>query len=160
MDITNEQVFLEKYKKNIIKETIKIILKDCIVYKHDSILNADEITDILLKPKVIKRCLGVTNGQLGPEQCLKNAKESLDYCKTHLYKYGLPKEKENTIKNISNAKLNVDKEFAKKFINDSFYIIDKYFIYDMDTLEKVGYINKEKYTLTDDPFILNSSFKS
>ena len=156
MDVTNEHIFLEKYKKSIIKESIKILLKECIVYKNDNELTTDEIIDILLKRKVVKRCLGVTNGAFGPEQCLKNAKESLDYCKTHLYKYGLPKETENTIKTISNDKLNVDKEFTKKFIYDSFYIIDKYFIYDIETLEKVGYINKEKYILTDDPFILNS----
>jgi hypothetical protein len=155
METINEQIFLEKYKKSIIKESIKILLKNCIVYKDDTELNYDEIFCILLKPKAIKRCLGITNGPLGPEQCLKNAKESLNYCKTHLYKYGFPKDKTIVIENKVNEKLNVDKEFTKKFIHDSHYIIDDEFIYDLETLEKVGYINKGKYIFTDDPFILS-----
>ena len=43
----------------------------------------------------------------------------------------------------------------KTFINDSFYYHDKSFIYDKESLEKVGYIeNENDFILTDDPFIL------
>jgi hypothetical protein len=43
-----------------------------------------------------------------------------------------------------------------KLIDDTFYYMDKNYIYDRDTLEKVGYISDNEFILTDDPFILNA----
>ena len=45
-------------------------------------------------------------------------------------------------------------------IDDTFYYVDDHFIYERDTLKKVGYIENEfdtkNYVLTDDPFILSA----
>ena len=45
-------------------------------------------------------------------------------------------------------------------IDDTFYYIDSHFIYERDTLQKVGYIENDQgtknYILTDDPFILSA----
>ena len=122
----------------------------------------------LLSPKIIKRCIGTTN--TSPiTQCSRNALDDYDYCKTHMYKLGsthIQKEQ------IDNSNILVQYKYAnnsnfdrlsheklkKKFIDDTFYLIDDKFIYvynDNDTLEKVGIIDNNNYILTSDPFVLN-----
>ena len=161
----NEQKFLENFKKRIIKDTLKTLFKKYHVYDNEENIMSQEIIEKeLLSPKIIKRCIGTTN--TSPiTQCSKNALDDYDYCKIHMYKLGsthIHKEQfdnsnilvhfntNNNFDNLSTEKL------KKKFIDDTFYLIDDKFIYnDNDTLEKVGIIDNNKYILTSDPFVLD-----
>ena len=42
----------------------------------------------------------------------------------------------------------------ERFIEDMFYYVDERYIYDKETLEKVGVVSRGEYILTSDPFIL------
>lgn len=158
--------FLENYKKRIVKELLKNICNDYKVYDtNDNIVDKDILYDQLMVPKVIKRCVGVTN--TNPiSQCTKKALDNYDYCKTHLSKMCFnknEKEKEYEDDIFITLELNNTHEhnmnLKKKFIEDSFYLVDNKFIYD-NSYKKVGYIDTEfeetKYILTDDPFILEN----
>jgi len=49
----------------------------------------------------------------------------------------------------------LDKSQLKTFqIDGTFYYVDDSFVYDKNTLERVGYTEGSRYVLTDDPFIL------
>lgn len=157
MQVNSEQVFLEKYKKSILKQAISIIYQN----KDDIInLSKQEILDLVLKPKIIKRCLGISSTFT---QCTSNALQDQEYCKRHLKYSVLNKESDNSqepefeITKIKNKFQDESKiKMNKKFINDTFYFTDTKYIYDIETLEKVGIINKKKFFLTSDPFILQS----
>jgi hypothetical protein len=43
----------------------------------------------------------------------------------------------------------------KRMVDGSFYYVDSKYIYDMNTFDKVGYVENSKYVLTDDPFELS-----
>ena len=138
-----------------------------IVYKNtDKIVNKQILTDRLhdlLNEKVqeeIPVCKGFSqNGN----KCFKRSQQNSNYCNVHAY---LAFREKNAL--VSNNKIdtyvtpmNVSKNkidilsLEKTFINDSFYYHDKSFIYDKESLEKVGYIeNENDFILTDDPFIL------
>ena len=138
-----------------------------IVYKNtDKIVNKQILTDRLrdlLNEKVqeeIPICKGFSqNGN----KCFKRTQQNSNYCKVHAY---LAFREKNAL--VSNNKIdtyvtpmNLSKNkidilsLEKTFINDSFYYHDKSFIYDKESLEKVGYIeNENDFILTDDPFIL------
>lgn len=157
MQVNSEQVFLDKYKKSILKQAISIIYQN----KDDiTDLSKQEILDLVLKPKIIKRCLGISTTFT---QCTSNALQDHDYCKRHLKYSVLNKESEQVfqITKIKNKNKNESSiQMTKKFINDTFYFIDTKYIYDIDEDgnigEKVGIINKKKFILTSDPFILQS----
>lgn len=158
MQVNSEQVFLEKYKKTILKQAISIIYQN----KDDIInLSKQEILDLVLKPKIIKRCLGISTTFT---QCTSNALQDHDYCKRHLKYSILNKESDKEVFQITKIKNEFQNEspiqMSKKFINDTFYFIDTKYIYDIDEDgnigEKVGIINKKKFILTSDPFILQS----
>ena len=143
-----------------------------IVYKNTGkIVNKQILTDRLhdlLNEKVqeeIPVCKGFSqNGN----KCFKRSQQNSNYCKVHAY---LAFREKNAL--VSNNKIdtltsnniytpmNLSKNkidilsLEKTFINDSFYYHDKSFIYDKESLEKVGYIeNENDFILTDDPFIL------
>jgi hypothetical protein len=156
MQINSEQVFLEKYKKNILKQAISIIYQN---KDHIINLSKQEILDIVLKPKIIKRCLGISSTFT---QCTSNALQDQDYCKRHL-KYSVLNKELDPAFEITKIKNKIDEskiKMSKKFINDTFYFIDTKYIYDIEENdnvgEKVGIINKNKFLLTSDPFILHS----
>lgn len=172
MNDSSDVKFLENYKKRIIKELLKNICKSYKVYdNNDNIVDKDTLYDQLMVPKVIKRCVGVTN--TNPiSQCTKKALDNYDYCKTHLSNIYLKKSEEEYVDDIFitlelNDNLNTHKpennmNLKKKFIEDSFYFIDNQFIYD-NSYRKVGYIDNHntefeetRYILTDDPFILEN----
>lgn len=161
IDISNEQKFLEQYKKRIIKDVLKTICKQYTIYDiNDNEIDMDVLYKQLLTPKIVKRCIGTTNTQ-PVSQCSRNAIDNYDYCKTHLYKMCLTREKEeNEIKsypieyNAIGLTTDVSK-LKKKFIEDSFYFVDDKFIYDTNNI-KVGYISNDEYILTSDPFILET----
>ena len=155
--------FLESYKKRIIKELLKNLLKNYKVYDvNDNIVDKDILYDQLIVAKVVKRCVGVTN--TNPiSQCTKKALDNYDYCKTHLSKMCFKKVEEDCVDKCliyfeSNDKISSESQnsnLRKKFIDDSFYLIDDKFIYDND-YKKVGYIENSRYILTNDPFILEN----
>ena len=113
-------------------------------------------------------------------RCNKNAINCENYCKRHLDEIEKYKEQNNNYKqeklieesDIQNELLIEENEIQSNsiqfvqhnkkniFIEDSFYLIDDKYIYDKNTYEKVGYINKEKdmdeysYIFTQDPFLL------
>jgi len=160
-NITNEQKFLENYKKRIIKDVIKLIHTEFKIYdNNDKSVDIETMQKHILTPKIIKRCLGTTN-TIPVSQCTRNALENYDYCKIHLYKTCLQSQCVD-----SNPGLEIEYKYEiiqenpdnskkrKKFIEDSFYFIDDTFIYDLNN-NKVGYIEGNKYILTSDPFILN-----
>lgn len=148
-----------------------------IVYKNtDKIVNKQILTDRLrdlLNEKVqeeIPVCKGFSqNGN----KCFKRSQQNSNYCKVHAYlafreKNALPinisnnkidtllSNNKSALYTPMNSKNKIDiLSLEKTFINDSFYYHDKSFIYDKESLEKVGYIENEKdFILTDDPFIL------
>ena len=156
-----EQICLENYKKKLIKQFIKTVYKNYQIYdENDNIVSEKDIEQLFLKPKIIKRCIGTTN-TTPIMQCSRNAIENSDYCKTHIYKMGILKQDKSEssvefkiIKNEQNKELLKNKQFIKKFIEDSFYLIDNKYIYNPDNMSRVGYIDNNEYILTSDPFIL------
>lgn len=164
METDSLNPLLEKYKKTIIKETIKKIYEKYFIYnKDEKSISENELIDYLnkLNNPIKKRCCGVSNFPV--KQCSKFAVDTFDYCKSHMITYGtlkaVSKRYEDKIEIIEEKKCNqkVDlSKLKKKFIGDSFYYIDNMFIYD-NYNEKVGYIDNNEYFLTDDPFILNNN---
>ena len=149
-----ETKLLENYKKKVIKQSIKILLNEIKINYTE-----EELFKILMQVKSKKQCIGITNML---KQCPRNATDNLDYCKTHMNNYGLTKN--TTTKEIEIIHTTeIIKETAnlkKKFIDDTFYYIDNYYIYDIKTMEKVGIKSNGEFILTCDPFILkiNNSF--
>lgn len=164
-EISNETKFLENYKKKITKEFTRELIKNFKVYNNNNTLvNEKDIMNIICAPKILNRCIGTTSTGI-ISQCTRNAIDKFDYCKTHMYKIGYIKNKEETdtiiyIENVQNTKNDRDtQDLKKKFINDSFYYVDDKFIYDKFN-NKVGYINNQEYILSSDPFILNESSRT
>jgi hypothetical protein len=152
----NEQQFLENFKKRIVKDTIKKICKNYIILNdNNQEINEEELLNQLLKPKIIKRCVGTTKGT-PVLQCTRNALDGYDYCKSHLYKLCLQETKQNVnLPEVSFQKLEKSDitGLQKVFIDDSFYFVDDKYIYDTNNI-KVGYISNKEFILTSDPFIL------
>lgn len=117
-----------------------------------------------------KICQGITSQNT---RCTRKAKNNSSYCQLHINKYRtshnliIKHEKnqvyvnEHDIVLVTKSDDNIvrKKSMKTKFIDDKFYNIDGKFIYEKDTLDKVGYIKidengKSEYILTDDPFIL------
>lgn len=108
----------------------------------------------------VKICIGVSqNGN----KCCRRVRDGSDYCKTHQYleftaRKSEIREGQNTnvfvIENSSVEKT-LDKTVLKTCqIDGTFYYVDDSFVYDKNTLERVGYTEGSRYILTDDPFIL------
>jgi hypothetical protein len=159
--ISNEQKFLENYKKRIIKDTIKILCNQYHVYDSDeNLLDAETLQKQILTPKIIKRCIGTTN-TAPVSQCTRNAIDNYDYCKTHLYRMCLKSQEDEEFSTPIEYKTHTNnittpiQNLKKKFIDDSFYFVDDKFIYDSDNL-KVGYIHNNDFILTSDPFLLDT----
>lgn len=146
-----------------------------IVYKNtDKIVNKQILTDRLhnLLNEKVKEEIPVCKGfSQNGNKCFKRTQQNSNYCKVHAYlafreKNALPINLSNnkidtltsnniyTPMNLSKNKIDI-LSLEKTFINDSFYYHDKRFIYDKESLEKVGYVeNENDFILTDDPFIL------
>jgi len=137
----------------VYKNTDKIVIKQILTDRLHNLLNEKVKEEIPV-------CKGFSqNGN----KCFKRTQQNSNYCKVHAY---LAFREKNAL--VSNNKIdtyvtpmNLSKNkidilsLEKTFINDSFYYHDKSFIYDKESLEKVGYIeNENDFILTDDPFIL------
>ena len=153
---------LEKYKKNIIKDTIKKIYEKYSIYDdNENLINEIEVIEYIKRSNQVhfkKRCCGISRSK----QCTKTSIEKYDYCKSHIMMYkknnnieNLDIDNEINIEIINNLQSYETINMKKKFISDSFYYVDNKFIYD-NFKEKVGYIQDNEYYLTDDPFILTS----
>lgn len=153
----SEQQFLETFKKRVIKDTIKKICKNyTILNDNEEEISEEELISQLLKPKIIKRCVGTTKGT-PVLQCNRYALDGYDYCKSHLYRMCLqePKEVDCNLPEVSFTKSekNDTRNLQKVFIDDSFYFVDDKYIYNTNSI-KVGYISNKEFILTSDPFIL------
>lgn len=173
----NDTVLYKEYivlKKKIQKEFIQQLYNKYLVFDRDG--NQVLINEFSLE--LFKQCVGVNPNN---KQCQQNALINGNYCAKHFKKYikenGKEHIKENMKENLTTSDLEeisdtsqlsvlthftykeslIDKEtLQKKFIEDSFYYIDDKYIYDMTTLEKLGYIQNNRFILTNDPFILNN----
>lgn len=104
-------------------------------------------------------------------KCFRKANRNSQYCKTHNYLTFKQQQQQSTISSSGSVnkdmvillqskneeekpKLNTNK-LKKQLIEDTFYYIDDLYIYSIDSLERVGYIDESKFYLTDDPFILD-----
>lgn len=91
-------------------------------------------------------------------KCVRRPMEGSEYCKMHI---GLSlRNKFNEVMmevevlDVSKGIMeDVDKK-EERFIEDMFYYVDERYIYDKETLERVGIVSKGEYILTNDPFIL------
>lgn len=114
-----------------------------------------------------KFCQGITSQN---NRCTRKAKTNSSYCQLHINKYRtshnltIKHEKNINDHDVVLVTKSNDNSVGKtsmktKFLDDKFYNIDEKFIYEKDTLDKVGYIKidehgNSEYILTDDPFIL------
>lgn len=146
---------LETFRKSIILELLKDLSSSYLIKtENNSIVNLDNLKNIYLNEIKI-RCVGVNNNGI---QCKKNNYKNKLYCKIHWSQTNLIYKKEETLISIEKQTEDIfvnTKNLTKILINDSFYFIDCKYIYELKTLDKVGYINSSgEYTLTDDPFLL------
>ena len=101
-------------------------------------------------------CRGISkNGN----KCCRQSSENNEYCKTHQYLSFRQIVNEPKVDNLfiieSNSFDRDTKNMELQLIEDSFYYVDNFFVYEKETLKKVGYVENKEYILTDDPFILN-----
>lgn len=171
------------YKKDI-ENIINVLIQDYDIYKRGSkeLITKNELLNLFFNNDQIKYCSAATKSGT---RCKHKAINNSNYCNKHLYSI------ENLKEFIHSSKLNnnendytepddfylIEKKeeelkdynknnFKKILIDDAFYLIDDKWIYDKDSLEKVGYIEKNNenyneinYILTSDPFILNFAFE-
>jgi hypothetical protein len=114
--------------------------------------------NIFGKQEEVKICRGISqNGN----KCCRRVLDNTDYCKTHKYlEFRQQTQQEMKSDNVfvieaSNIPKTLDTtSLQTHMVDGSFYYVDDSFIYDKQTLERVGYVEKDNYILTDDPFIL------
>lgn len=171
--IKNLPMNLERSYLNDIGNIIDKILEEYDIFYKDTqekvkkgiLLNKFKL-DLLDKQEETVFCAGFSkNGN----KCINKTFEDSKYCKRHHYLTFRDQYNETVIKqdivvlnnNEIETKNNINTEDLKtKMIDDTFYYVDENFIYERDTLKKVGYIendsNTKNYILTDDPFILSA----
>jgi len=170
--IKNLPMNLERAYLNDISNIIDKILEEYDIFykdtdekvKREILLNKFKI-DLLDKREETNFCKGFSkNGN----KCINKTFEDSKYCKRHHYLTFRDQFNEKAINqdililnNKEETKNNINKDNLKtKLIDDTFYYVDNHFIYDKETLKKVGYIENDQgtknYILTDDPFILSA----
>lgn len=168
--LQNSSMKIEKaYINDILKITDCIFEEFDITYKNTNV-QVDKTIFLnkfkrAFKTNNILICKGISkNGN----KCSRKASENSKYCKTHnylSYREMINEKFENIqINNPDPINIIQNEDILEKpikienmelkFIDDSFYYIDNKFIYEKDTLNKVGYIHNDEYILSDDPFIL------
>lgn len=125
-----------------------------------------EILQLFEFTQPIRICCGITKMRT---RCTKRSMPGLDYCKAHMYNQyttSLHPEESAKLYVMTDTKTEmVDSQsfgngVEKKMVDGTFYYVDSEYIYDMDSFEKVGYVDENltehiKYVLTDDPFVLS-----
>uniref|UniRef100_A0A6C0E0S0 Uncharacterized protein n=1 Tax=viral metagenome TaxID=1070528 RepID=A0A6C0E0S0_9ZZZZ len=157
--------------ENDIKHMIKHLLQTCDIHcrKTKKQMEESEIYETISSQFMhVKYCSAVLKNN---KRCSKKIMDNNLYCNLH-------KDKSNetwaqTYRNflddapsvLAPTELNVvtpselnAKGLIMKFIDDQFFYVDDTYIYDKETLERCGYVNKsdcnEKYILCNDPFVL------
>lgn len=152
----DENKFLEKFKKKVIKECLKSVYSKYRVVNDDGYdIDIEDLNEALFTPLLkTKRCIGTTNSS-PISQCSRNALTDSDYCKKHMFNIGLQSDKNDVSFYVKKRKPETvcESSLTKKFIEDTFYYIDNQYVYDLN-LEKVGYMDDGNCVLTSDPFIL------
>lgn len=172
--IRNLPMNLERAYLNDISNIIDKILEEYDIFYKDTdekvkrgiILNKFKL-DLLDKQEETIFCAGFSkNGN----KCINKTFEDSKYCKRHHYLTFRDQYNEMAVKqdililnndneNKSESRVNID-DLKTKMIDDTFYYVDENFIYEKETLKKVGYIETDQgtknYILTDDPFILSA----
>lgn len=104
-----------------------------------------------------KQCLAVTKSGL---QCTRKSVDNTKYCKTH-YAFKFRQNEIDTVNYetslaeiVPNASNVCTTNLSKKFIGDSVYYTDQEYIYDVETLDKCGFVRQNEFILSDDPFEL------
>jgi hypothetical protein len=114
--------------------------------------------NIFGKQEEVKICRGISqNGN----KCCRRVLDNTDYCKTHKYlEFREKSHQETKSDNVfviegSNIPKTLDTtNLQTRMVDGTFYYVDESFVYDKQTLERVGYIETDRCILTDDPFIL------
>jgi hypothetical protein len=181
--IKNIETLPDKITNNIKNDIYKII--DFIAVNFDVKIRG---SDKILSPQSLHQyisnnfnilksetCQGITTS--GTRCSLKSYLNS-KYCKKHQQLKNPIINHYNNLHNLSNktpilminekefnsndilsfSDIDLNKLFTKKLIDNTFYHIDHKYIYDIETNKKVGYIEDDKYILTDDPFELGIQF--
>lgn len=151
-----------KFKNNVLKKFLKDVKKNYKIIDN----SGNEVSDeILLQLNKFNRCNGVVNTSSGAfSRCTKNSNDNSNYCKLHLKKQCLQSIKSKSDQDevdyviIDNPVEDLQPTLKKKFIQDSFYLIDSKYIYATESHRKVGIIENNQYILTDDPFVLGTFF--
>jgi hypothetical protein len=172
------------YKKDI-EKSIEILLQDYDIYKKgtNEIITKNELINTFIKLNCdsIYCCAATKTGT----KCKNKVIDNSNYCGKHYYSgenlkqilhpkihfsnnsnYEIIDNLNNEMKNTNDLytiEINnntIDKSQLKNIlIEDSFYLVDNEWIYDKQSYEKVGYLEKNNntinYILSSDPFILN-----
>lgn len=159
------------YEKSFWKNVEKLVHLVCEKYTVVEKANSNQVVDASHILKQLKlsvagseqrtQCVGLTKDG---EQCAKYAKDDTLYCKIHQLKQR-QRETEDTEKasrlyvfkgeSESDNGVTLD-ELETRYIENGIYKVDDQFVYDIETKEKVGFVDNGQYILTDDPFILDS----
>jgi len=165
------------YKKDIDK-IIDILIQEYDICKRDTNeqITKNELKSIFFKNYEIKYCSAVTKNGL---QCKHKVLNDSLYCNKHIYSMQnfknfihknyetesqnqeIQNDNKNLIfiqendKNVTECKIN-KRNLKNVLIENEFYLIDEKWIYDKNTMEKMGYIENNEYILTSDPFIIGN----
>jgi hypothetical protein len=157
--------FERAYKKDItviidnLFQEYDICYKDTDTQVQKTII-MNKFLSLLGDPRENVICKGISqNGN----KCCRKAQDGSEYCKTHSYLAFREKTNNSSgqqnmlfiIENENKNNLNIDtSKLNKTLIEDTFYYTDNSFVYDTNSLERVGYVEGDNFFLTDDPFIL------
>lgn len=177
--IDNLSISLYNAINNDIDGLCKNLCQELDIFKRGQmqhIISPEELKQIIKKYLVInlepKFCQGITKQN---NRCTRKAILDSKYCQSHTNKYYLHNNNNTCLNNVINNntteqvtitalqtnainknRFRVDDiDMKTKFIGDTFYYTDNKYIYDKNTLDKIGYVNGKDYILTDDPFILD-----
>jgi hypothetical protein len=164
-----------------IEKVVGFILTNYDVYTRGTkcIVNQEELQQVIMTHLNVnsnRECSALTKTGT---KCSRKATGKYKYCKLHMQKALMYESMHNhTVSNTVATSINqsdifcqimqpvsdeslLDKnlQLHKKFIEDSLYLVDEQFIYDVETRTKVGYIYRNaqganEYQITDDPFLL------
>lgn len=188
----NTSKYLEDAIKQDITNIANVLLQEFDIYPRGTHVNAckETVKEISLITKQQLRefitshfqiqqtgmCCAVTKSGT---KCTRKSVDNSTYCKIHIVNTFFNNKQtlnqpliikhddvEFINQNQQPSNLNdssvTNNHLQKRFIQDTLYLYDSEYLYDIDTYEKVGYIDKHadpnsdaQFVLTDDPFELN-----
>ena len=168
---------IQKALVNDINKVIHYISVNFDVYKRGTpeLVSENQVLQQVLTALMVEEpvCAAITkNGN----KCIRKAQAESRYCRQHALKaftdnMSVYTQRPSIHTSVidtsaltfveSKQRKHDDDSLRKQFIEDSFYWVDDQYIYDVNSYNKVGYIDCEtnmdspNYVLTDDPFLLN-----